>query len=207
MHSLLTVEPGRALRRLNLETRAHHSAADAGWVRLLAPDVTCQQYVAQLVTTYGFQAPLEAALAYTPNLKLLVDLRQRSRAGLLAQDLLELGVKAAGLANLPQCLPIAPFTAPIEALGWLYVVERGALVHEPVAHHLRSRLPEVKDACAYLTAYEGVAQARWVELAEILDRTARSERLLDDMIAAAHAAFRCLAAWSSDQRLAIARGA
>jgi heme oxygenase len=203
------VEQGsRALRRLTLETRAHHAAADEGWLRLLAPDVTRRDYIGQLITTYGFEGPLEAALAYTPNLKLLVDLRQRFRAGLLAQDLLALGIKAAGVANLPQCLPIAPFTAPIEALGWLYVVERSTLLlHESTARHLRARVADIQDACAYLTVYDGESERRWAELGEVLDRTARTDRLLDDMIAAAHSGFRCLIAWSSDHRLSVARGA
>ena len=161
-------------------------------MRLLAPDVTCQQYVAQLVTTYGFQAPLEAALAYTPNLKLLVDLRQRSRAGLLAQDLLELGVKAAGLANLPQCLPIAPFTAPIEALGWLYVVERGRRLHGTLRRHMSTKLPhEMKAAGAYFRMHEGRAFANWQELGQILDRFAKGTPMAAQVLAGAHDAFRC----------------
>src|SRR5438874_11352487 len=74
-------QPSTGLLRLNLETRAFHDAADEGWLRLLQPSVTRADYVRRLATTYGFEGPLEAAFAYTPNLKLFVDLRQRSRAG------------------------------------------------------------------------------------------------------------------------------
>src|SRR5439155_7282571 len=75
------------LLRLNLETQSHHPAADRLWAPLLVPNVTKWQYVAGLAHVYGFDAPLEAALAYTPDLRLAIDLRARIRAGLVAQDL------------------------------------------------------------------------------------------------------------------------
>lgn len=191
--------------RLNLETRAFHDAADEGWLRLLTSNVTRSDYLQRLVTTYGFEAPLEAAFAYTPNLRLFVDLRQRSRAGLLAQDLLALGMRAHELASLPQCL-IAPFSGPIEALGWLYVSERATLLHERVRRHLVTRLPDAHDACAYLRAYDGVANARWNELGHALDHAVRTEAHTSVLIAAATTAFRLMADWSN-RAGAFARGA
>src|SRR5438093_1431948 len=95
----------KALLVLNLETRPHHAIADAGWLGLLERTMRRRDYVDQLLATYGFEAPLEAALAYTPHLRSVIDLRARSRAGLLAQDLLALGFSAAGLATVPQCMP------------------------------------------------------------------------------------------------------
>jgi heme oxygenase len=193
------------LLRLNLETRAHHSAADESWLGLLHPSVTRSDYMRRLVTTYGFEGPLEAALAYTPNLKLFVDLRQRSRAGLIAKDLLALGVRAAEISTLPQCL-IAPFAGPIEALGWLYVAERVTLLHDRVRRHLLTRIPDVQDMCAYLSAYDGVVNARWNELGHAIDRAIRTEQHTDDLISAAKCAFRRMSEWS-DHASAIARGA
>jgi heme oxygenase len=194
------------LVRLNLETRPHHAAADEGWVALMRGGIRRQDYVRQLVTTYGFEAPLEAALAYTPHLKLVIDLRARSRAGLLAQDLLELGIDAAELAMLPQCTPIAPFSAPIEALGWMYVIERATLLHDWLRRHVRAN-PEIAAASSYVSAYGGETAARWSELGHVLDRVARTERLVDELVAAAHAGFRCLVEWSRGDRTAYARGA
>lgn len=155
--------------------------------------------------TYGFEAPLEAALAYTPRLKALVDLRQRSRAGFIAADLLELGLRAHEVSTLPQCL-IAPFSGPIEALGWMYVAERATLMHERVRRHLLARLPETHRACTYLAAYDGVVNARWNALGHAIDRAVTTEPALDDLIAAGRAAFRRMIDWSDDG-LAIARGA
>ena len=193
------------LFRLNLETRAFHDGAAEGWLGLLRSSVTRSDYVARLVTTYGFEAPLEAAFAYTPSLKLFVDLRQRSRAGLIAQDLLALGLRAGELSSLPQCL-IAPFSGPIEALGWLYVSERTTLLHERVRNHLLERLPDAHEACAYLRSYEGVVNARWNQLGHAIDHAVRTEPHTNDLIATAKAAFRLMADWSSRTN-AFARGA
>jgi len=194
----------KVLLRLELETRAHHPDADEPWRQLQRSTITRADYIRQLVSVYGFEAPLEAACAYTPNLRLVIDLRERSRAGKLVQDLLALGASASELAQLPQCLPIAPFTAPIEALGWMYVSERATLQFDAVRRQLRAQLPETETACAYLSAYDGVAAARWQDLGRVLDGVARTDRLLGELVAAAHAAFRCLIAWQHDERVPLA---
>src|SRR5436190_23857193 len=81
------------LARLNLETQAYHALADEGWRSLLTPEITTTAYIDQLVRVYGFEGPLEAALAYTPNLELAIDVHQRYRAGYVAQDLIALGMR------------------------------------------------------------------------------------------------------------------
>lgn len=187
--------PSTGLVRLNLETRAYHAAADSCWLDLLARGITRGDYIDRLVTTYGFEAALEAALAYTPGLKACVDLRQRSRAGLIAKDLLSLGLRATEVAALPQSA-IAPFGGPIEAFGWLYASERVTLLHERVRQHLLVWLPSI-DAHAYLTAYDGVVNARWSELGHAIDRTACRGAEIDEMIAAAKVALGHLAEWIS----------
>src|SRR5574338_1033973 len=163
------------LLRLNLETRGFHALADEGSLALLRDDATRLDYARWLAAVYGFEAPLEAALAYTPNLKLLIDLRSRSRAGLVVQDLLALGLRAGEITDLPQCLPMAPFRSPIEALGWLYVVERSTLLHDAIRRHITSRLPELAIATSYLSSYAGNAGARWAELGHVLDRAAPTD--------------------------------
>jgi heme oxygenase len=184
------------LVRLNLETRTFHASADTGWLGLLTPDVTRTQYVDQLVRMYGFEGPLEAAFAYTPNLELVVDVHDRYRAGFIAQDLLALGSKPAQIARLPQHV-IAPFASPLEALGWMYVVERWTLLHDEVRRYIRVRLPEATGACVYLGATEGYVQARWQDLGRRLDRVVRSQRMFDDVLAGAHSAFRAWGDWST----------
>jgi len=79
--------------RLNFETRVYHDAADMFLRSLCVPRVTRDEYIDRLATAYGFAAPFEAACAYTPGLRDMVDLRARSRAGRIAQDLLELSTR------------------------------------------------------------------------------------------------------------------
>jgi heme oxygenase len=195
------------LDRLELATRAYHSSADRTWSCLLAPEVTTWQYVRRLVSVYGFEAPVEAALAYTPHFKLVFDLPWWFRAGLIAQDLLALGITAAEIARLPQCAAVAPFVGPLEACGWFYVLARSTLVQARVRRHLVARLPDARRAVAYLSAYDGAAHERRCELGAMLDRIVRSPRMLDDVVAAADAAFRCLDRWLPDERVVRARGA
>ena len=195
-----------ALVRLNFETRVHHDAADMFWRSLCVPRVTHDEYIDRLATAYGFAAPFEAACAYTPGLRETLDLRARSRAGWLAQDLLELGLTPAQLSAVPSCFPIAPFASRVEALGWLYVVERETLLHETVRRHVVAELPEVRTAVAYLGSYRDMVSARWQELGRVLDRSVRDDQR-DELLAAAHAGFRCLLDWHSGPRYELARGA
>lgn len=184
----------RALVHLNLETRAHHAGADEAWLLLTREEATKIEYAHQLVSVYGFEAPLEAALTYTPNLRPIVDLRARSRAGLAAQDLLALGMTAIELAKLRQCR-IEPFKTPLEALGWMYVNERATLHFEAVRTNLAHRFDDIGHAVAYLTAYRGNVNLHWNELGEIIDRIARTPHMMVRVVAAAHEAFECSCEW------------
>ncbi|HUS32679.1 MAG TPA: biliverdin-producing heme oxygenase [Kofleriaceae bacterium] len=185
-----------SLLRLNLETQSHHAMADQLWAPLLAPDVTKWQYVARLALVYGFEAPLESALAYTPNLRLAIDIRSRIRAGRVAQDLITLGLSAGEVADLPQCGQMAPFSSPLEGLGWLYVSERSTLQHDAVRKNVVGKMPDIANATAYLSVYDGIVGLRWHELGAAFDRSVRTERALEEVIAGAQAGFRCLASWS-----------
>jgi len=186
----------KTLVRLNVETRCFHAAADAPWLDLVAPGRTVTQldYVAQLVLAYGFDAPLEAALAYTPHLEAFVDLHPRFRCGLLAQDLLALGLSPGQVAALRQCM-IAPFASVAEALGWLYVHERSTLLHEGVACELESQHPVLVRATSALRAHEGRVGGLWDDFGQALDRVARTSHIEDRVVAAALDAFRTLRVW------------
>jgi len=197
--------PSRMLMRLNMETRANHGAVDGVWLDLLSPRVTVTQYVELLARAYGFEAPLEGALAYTRQLGALINLRERARAGMLAQDLLALGLSPAQLTDLPQCAEIEPFKSPLEALGWMYVAERSTLLFAQLHRALREHLPEVSGACTYLGCYDGLASARWLALGRLLDQLAEREEQIEQVLAGAHAGFDCQRRWmradlSSSQR-------
>lgn len=194
-----------ALLRLNLETRAVHAAADRIWLRLVSdePEVTEHDYIKALVRVYGFEAPLEAALAYTPQFQMLVDMVGRYRSGLIAQDLLTLGLSPAQVAAIPQCM-IAPFAGVGEALGWLYVHERATLCHDRVRRHLVSRQPSLAKATSYLQAYAGAVTVRFDDLGRMIGQYARTPPIEHRIVSAAHDALRTWLAWldAGEQRAA-----
>jgi len=179
----------RVLMRLNMETRVHHADVDATWHALLTFNVTRRQYAEQLIRVYGFEAPLEGALAYMPGL----DYRERTRSGLLVEDLLVLGYTPDQIAQLRQCPAIVPFREIAEALGWLYALERSALLHDMLRKHLVSRMPELGRACSYLAASEGAANKRWRDFGHLLDRVASASE--DGVVDAARAALCCQGSW------------
>lgn len=192
-------QPSAILTKLDVETRPYHAAIDAKWLDLMASGVTRQQYKEQLARVYGFEAPIESALAYTPNL-VVPDRRERTRSGLIAQDLLALGVSPAMVTALPQCREVNQFKNPVEALGWKYVVERPTQLHSAIKRNIVARVADSAHACSYLSACDGVAPARWQQLGMLLDEVAQKHRAESDIIEAARAAFACMAKWYSKER-------
>jgi heme oxygenase len=149
LHGALGVRETSAetLIRLNLETRDSHADADAAWLSLLTPDLRIPDYAAMLIKTYGFEAALEAALAYTPRLDERLDLRARARSGFLAEDLLALQFPPSDIARLAHA-EIVPFTSDATALGWMYVADRATLSHGVIRRQILARRPELADATA-----------------------------------------------------------
>lgn len=183
----------RTLIQLNLATREHHVAADAPWLELLVPAVAKRQYIEHLIKVYGFEAPLEAALRYTPGLSTLVDLRSRVRAGLIVQDLMRLGISASRIAALGQ--RFVTFSSTIEALGWMYVAERATLLHGAVRRYLTLRVPELAGATSYLSAYDGIAGDRWSELGDALESVTHAPYAKAQLILAANQGFLAFCEW------------
>jgi len=190
--------------RLDEQTRIHHADADSDFDILFFDRTTPDEYFVYLMRVYGFELPLEAALARTPNLDLMIDLSERQKGGLLTQDLLALGLRHDQLADVPQCLRIPQFRGAAEALGWMYVVERCTLAHSVVRRHLLTRLPrEMRNASQYLQAYAGVAGTRWRMFGNVLDDVARQPAIADRIVDAANEAFRAQRRWvAQDQRIA-----
>jgi heme oxygenase len=183
----------RTLIQLNLATRGFHTRADAGWLGLRSPTLDAQQYMDQLVKVYGFEAPLEAALRYTPGVAALVDLRSRMRAGLIVQDLVRLGMTPGRIAALPQ--RFLSFATAAEALGWLYVAERATLIHGSIRRYLMVRIPDAARASAYLSAYDGVAAQRWSDFGTALEVVAQDTAVRRELLRAAGEGFAALCAW------------
>lgn len=188
------------ITKLNLATRVWHADVDDPWLALLQPDVTEADYTAQLVRTYGLVAPFESACRYTPGIMKLLDYRQLLRAGLIAQDLLSLGIKPAHVARIPTCPAITMFRDTGEALGWLYVIERSTLLQDGVRKHLIEKLPHVSRSCAYLSMYEGHVGDHWLAFGRMLDRVAKNADIEAAIIDAAAQAFTHAKEWSAVTR-------
>ncbi len=196
------------VERLNVETRAFHPDAETDFDLLFEAETSPAQYLVFLMRAYGFEAPLEATLATTPNLDLMIDLQQRFKAGFIAKDLMALGIRAQDVAELPQCLTIPQFRGAAEAMGWMYVIERTTLAHSVVHRHLLTRLPrEMRHASDYLTCYAGAVGARWRDFGMTLDDVGRIPAIAERIVSAACDAFRCQRRWIrqdvSDTRIAI----
>lgn len=186
----------RTLIQLNIATRLHHASADAPWLDLMVPTIGKTQYVKHLIKVYGFEASLEAAFRYTPGLSTLVDLRTRTRSGLLAQDLMRLGLGPARIAELPQ--RFAMFAGAGEALGWMYVIERSTLLHGGVRRQLTLRVPDISNAMSYLSAYDGVAGRRWSDFGCALETVAHSPSAAAQIVRAANHGFCAMRDWFRD---------
>ena len=196
------------IERLNEETRHHHADAEADFDVLFEAETTPRHYLIFLVRAYGFEAPLESTLAMTPNLGLMIDIKERTKAGFVAQDLIALGLRPAQVAELPQCLAIPQFRGAAEALGWMYVTERTTLAHSVIRRHLLTRLPrEMRHAANYLSSYTGVVGSRWRKFGAVLDDIAQMPEIANRVLAAANEAFRCQRRWidqdTRDTRAAI----
>jgi heme oxygenase len=188
--------PSWMVDRLNQETSAFHAEADRDIDTLFRPRVSVDDYRDYLVRAYGFEAPLEAALALSSSLDMMLDLRSRARAGLVAQDLLRLGMRPAAVTDLPLCLTVPQFRSTAEALGWMYVAERGALAHSVIRRHLMTCLPEAMvNASAYLQSAGGLLGTRWRQFGAALDDVATHPAVADRIVASANEAFRCHRRW------------
>lgn len=184
----------RALVRLDKETRVFHAAAHDERLSLMTSPSSLEAYRRFLARVYGFEAPVETAVQMTPRLGEVLDLRGRTGPRLLRSDLVALGVWDPGA--LDRCTSVAPFRGAPEALGWLYVLERDAMLHGILFRHLERRLGDAfTRACAYLAGNERAAGSRMRELGRALDVVASAPQVADRVVDAACAAFRCHRAW------------
>jgi heme oxygenase len=176
---------------LEAATRDCHPVADERWLEMVNGVMTLPAYRDHLVTVYGFEAPIEAAFAMTPRLGLVLDLRAHARAGWIVHDLFGLGMRPAKLARLPQCIDILPFLDPVEALGWLYVVERSTRFHKALGAAVAHALPSAPMTYLSTPSFE----LRKAGLESALERAVTSDAAHARVIDAARDAFACQREW------------
>jgi heme oxygenase len=185
----------RVLTQLEEDTRERHAGADAQRLALTSEPVTAATYRRFLLRLHGFEAPVEAGLNYTPGLADVIDVRARLHTRLLRSDLAALGIvdlTRAARAAIPL------FASVHEALGWMYVIERGRMLHSILHRHLQTTLPALTaTASTYLSAERSAARSMR-ELGATFETVVRSEHDVDRVLGAAHAAFQAQTHWNSD---------
>jgi heme oxygenase len=186
----------RPLTRIDDETRARHGEADAQRLSLTLQPATTASYRKLLLRLYGFEAPVEAALQRTPGIADVFDVRARLHTRLLRADLAVLGI--VDLTHVARSRSIPPFDNVLEALGWIYVVERGRMLSSVLHCHLEQHLPAVATTAASYLRAERSAGTRMRELGATFDSVVRSDADVDRVLVAAHGAFRAQSHWYSD---------
>lgn len=182
------------LARLSRETKPHHLAADNDRMAMLGAGADPALYAAHLKRIYGFEAPVETALAMTAGLGDWIDLRDRGHLRLLRADLQSLGVTDPN--TVPRCTAVPSFRDVAEALGWIFAVERNTLHHGTIERHLRGRMPSVlRSAGSYLAGQHRSNGQRIRDLGNAMDRLAKDSTLAQRIVAAAKAAFRTQHGW------------
>ena len=177
------------LLRLGLETQQHHAVADSDRIALM--DVASpRDYRLQLARIFGFEVPVEAALA--PWLDSAI-VRERAKAHWLRRDLTLLGLTSDDLDRAPQCS--VRITSVTQALGWLWVLERhtlvSGLIRRQLVHRFGAELP-----ASYLAAYADGPGARFRSLCEEIDLHASQQASNPTLlVGAASEAFRHQRQW------------
>ena len=185
--------PSWMLGRLKQETQALRASADEWRLEPLRTKPTTASYASYLSRVYGFEAPIEAALAATRELEQLVDLRWRPHVRLLKSDLMALGIVDA--TRLP-ATSMPHFSTMTEALGWLYVIEQNAILHAELHRHFARWIPAtIASAGCYLAGVDRVAGARLADLGTVLDAHATRPEIAGTIVDAASTAFRRQRLW------------
>jgi heme oxygenase len=173
------------LQQLEFATRGYHVAADAGRIALLGASITREKYIEYLAKTYSFEAPIEARWQQTPGLDRLIAVAPRVRTGFLASDLRVLG-------SPPSEVAPASFVGVEQALGFMYVVERGRRMNSMLQRHLLRRMPAVTTIAGNYLAASSPLGLRWQQLGTALDQVAHNGAIAEQIINAALRAFRLL---------------
>jgi heme oxygenase len=149
-----------------------------------------------LCDLYGFIAPLETKLSYS-GLELSF-MTPRLKASRLASDLLEIGMSRNDHMLLTRPCAIPELVEPVQALGWLTVVERMTWKLDGIRSMLLkvpSLATAMETAGSFLRAHEGVVRERWYELGDVVDRHVDSSEALAHMTACAYDCLDCIDRW------------
>jgi heme oxygenase len=185
----------RLVDRLSAETASFHPDADEDVRALLADSASAADYRRFLIRTYGFTCPVERAIASVPSIERYLDPRRLRKHELLRRDLASFQMTTEQINRISQC-PVPLVDTPQEALGWAYPIERAALRHTQLFHHLAAIMPgEVAFTSSYLKCYFGSVGEAWKSFGRALDELGDRPQSVRRVIEAARAAYRYYRSW------------
>jgi heme oxygenase len=185
----------RLVDRLSAETASFHPDADEDIRDLLGATASAADYRRFLVRTYGFTCPVERAIASVPSIERYLDPRRLRKHELLRRDLASFQMTTEQINRIAQC-PVPLVDTPQEALGWAYPIERAALRHTQLFHHLAAIMPgEVAFTSSYLKCYFGSVGEAWKSFGRALDEFGDRPQHARRVVEAARAAFRYYRSW------------
>ena len=181
------------LARLALETgRSHARIGEALLGPLEFPSTA--GYRRFLCIFYGFQAPLETALARTPGIDTDF-LAVRWKAGRIASDLLSLGLTRHEHHLLARRHVIGPFENVAQAYGWMYATERLMLQVDAMRVQIENDMPVVISlANQFLYSCATNTDVRWRQFGVLLDRVAKQHDV-EEIVASARVSVESLFDW------------
>ncbi len=145
-------------------------------------------------TLFNFVYAFELRFAYAPDLELRF-IEPRIKSGRLSSDLLALGLTRDAYDRLACRCVVPDFSTPIEALGWLFVVDRITLQLADLRHQVAPALArELAVAGRFFATYENRLEQRWNELGAMIDRWCPGDRQLHALSCAALDGLDCLEA-------------
>ena len=182
--------------QLRLETRAQHDRME----QLNELPTTQADYVAQLVTFYGFVAPWEKAVARV--LPESDPIRAgREKTAWLEEDLEFFGYDAARRAALPRATELPSTESRAHILGAAYVLEGSTLGGQFISQHLvRTFGFEGGRGYRYFASYGPAVRKQWEGFrAELLEASTPENDAI--IVVAARQTFERMHAWFSTQKV------
>jgi heme oxygenase len=162
---------------------------------LLRP--TQRGYRRWLCDLYGFVAPVEAKLSVAPGLERSFRL-PLTKARSIADDLLDVGMTCSEHALLRRPCEIPDFVDPVQALGWLMILERVTWKLGTIRDRLTrvASLSSMLDAAgSFVRTHECLVRDRWLELGRVVDRHVFGHEGVTYMTECAYDGLDCLDRW------------
>jgi len=180
------------LAHLRQQTQPHHADADGDRLSIMEKP-TVDRYRRYLAQIYCFEAPIERACIATDGMPRSI-LSTHLKTTRLTADLDVSGFRARDVIPLE----VPRFDSRLDALAWLWVLHRNALLHGLIYRYLEGKFPDVMHASgSYLRATEGRAGMLMRELGEALDQAANRVAAAEHIVASAKHAFRLQRQWYS----------